>query len=271
MSSPALCKHCGGGLPQHQEGPCWCKTCMSRPASERCREYEPRPPKAEKNKEGFGKKPPKPPKKAPKSMTSSGDGGEEIDLGPTLPASGTAQREAFDVFRGSGEKGATDAEVATKIDRDHRDVTALRVALVQDGLLWDSGLRRRDAKGHENVAWSALPVDGKPETSDGTPLLVRDDVYVEQSGRSVTLHAGSTTIRLTGVPGDLVEVRTTPPGADLEQEGGAQVTLLLTVEGSEEVFDAVRNPFASPSDLLDSMTDLITPALNTLTAARKDL
>lgn len=271
MNPPPLCKHCGGGLPQHLEGPCWCKACMEVPASERCREYVRRPPKAEESKEGFGKKPPKPPKKAPKSMTASENGAEEIDLGPTPPATGTAQREAFDVFRGAGERGATDAEVAVKIDREHRDVTALRTALVRDGLLWDSGLRRRDPKGHENVAWTALPVDSVPEEGGETPLLVRDDVYVEQSGRTATLHAGNTSIRLTGVPGDLIEVRTIPSGADPDQEGGAEATLFITVEGSEEVYDAVRNPFTSPPDIIDAMTDLLAPALDTLAATRKDL
>lgn len=270
MSAPPLCKNCGGGLPQHQEGPCWCKTCMSMPAAERCREYEPRPPKsAEKSAEGFGKKPPKPPKKAPKSMSAAEDSGEAEDSGPPLPPPGTTQRDVLDAIRGF-EKGATDFEVALKTGRELHDVIAARSELVAISLLWDSGIRRRDIKGHENVVWALTPSEnlGQPEA---TPLLVRDDVYVEQGGRSATLHAGQTAIRLTGVPGDLVEVQTLPPGADPDQEGGGEVTLLLVVEGSEEVYEAMRNPFTTPEDVLEAMNDLISPALNTLTGIRKDI
>lgn len=271
MSSPPLCKNCGGGLPQHQEGPCWCNTCMSKPASERCTEYVPRPPKAATAKdEGFGKKPPKPPKKAPKSMSASGETGEQGDDAVPLPSPGSAQREVLDAIRGFGEKGCTDAEIAAKVEREHREIVTLRTELAEAGLLWDSGIRRRDAKGHEKVAWTALPVEAAPQAND-SPLLVRDDVYVEQSGRAAILHAGQTTIRLTGVPGDLVEVRTTPSGADPDQDGGGEVALLLIIEGSEEVYDAMRNPFTTPSDVLEAMTDLTTPALNALTGIRKDI
>lgn len=245
---------------------------MGKPASERCREYVPRPPKPEKNAEGFGKKPPKPPKKAPKSMTGTASVDDEaLALGPELPAAGTAQRAVLEAFRGFGERGGTDAEVALKVERERRDVVALRTELVQDGLLWDSGLRRRDTKGNEGVAWTALPMDALPEPTDSTPMLVRDDVSVEQSGRAVILHAGSTAIRLTGVPGDLVEVRTTPPGADHEQAGGPEVTLLLVVEGSEEMYDVARNPFTTPADVMEVMSDIVTPATSALTAVRKDL
>lgn len=243
---------------------------MSKPASERCREYIPRPPKsATKPEEGFGKKPPKPPKKAPKTMSATGEADEQEEGTVALPASGTAQREVLDAIRGFGEKGATNAEIAAKTGREHRDVLALRSELVEAGLLWDSGVRRRDAKGHENVAWTATPVEVLPQANDA-PLLVRDDVYVEQNGRAVILHAGQSTVRLTGTPGDLVEVRTTPPGSDPSQDGGGEVTLLLVIDGSEDVYDAMRNPFTTPSDVLEAMTDLTTPALNALTGIRKD-
>lgn len=270
MSPAPLCKNCGGGLPQHQEGPCWCKTCLDKPAAERCREYVPRPPQStQKTEEGFGKKPPKPPKKAPKSMSATGETDEQEE-GPALPSPGTPERKVLDAIRNLGEKGGTDAEVALKVDLTHGEVTALRSVLATSGLLWDSGVRRRDSRGHENVAWATAPADASPE-ADNAPLLVREDVYIEHAGRATTLHAGQTAIRLTGVPGDLVEVRTTPRGSDPEQDGGGESTLLLVIEGSEEVYETLKNPFTTPSDILEAMRDLVTPATNTLTGIRKDL
>lgn len=272
MTPPPLCKNCGGGLPQHQEGPCWCKECISKPAAERCLEYVPRPPqKAEKASEGFGKKPPKPPKKAPKSMSATGDTGEPEETGPPLPSSGTAQRDVFDAIHGLGEKGGTDFEVALKTQREQRDVVALRSELVTAGLLWDSGIRRRDSKGHENVAWTTAPTEAESAQAEAASLLVRDDVYVEQGARSMTLYAGQTSIRLTGVPGDLVEIRSSPQGADPDQEGGGETVLLAVIAGSEEAYEEMRNPFTTPQDVLEAMNDLIAPALNTLTGIRKDI
>ena len=272
MTPPPLCKNCGGGLPQHLEGPCWCKECLSKPTSERCLEYVPRPPqKAEKSSEGFGKKPPKPPKKAPKSMSLTGDDEGEDQAGPPLPFPGTEQREVLDVIHELGEKGAADFEIALKTERKPRDVAAIRSELVADGLLWDSGIRRRDNKGHENVAWTTIPTENGQERPESGRLLVRDDVYVEQNGLAVILHAGQASIRLTGAPGDLVEIRSAPQGSDPDQDGGGEATLLMVIPGSEEAYVAMKNPFAAPLDILETMNDLITPALNALTGIRKDI
>lgn len=269
MSNP-LCKNCGGGLPQHQEGPCWCSTCMKGPSPERCRDYAPRTTEAmAKNEGGFGKKPPKPPKKAPKSMKA--EAAQEVSdfLIPEPPVRGTHQREVFDTVRAAGDKGCTDVEVALKTGRDQTAVTIARNELVAGGLIWDSGMRRRDTKGQENVAWTALFVDA-PAKYD-SPKLVRDDVYVSHDGRVTTLHAGETRIRLSPTPGDLVEVTTQPRGADPDQENGPEVTILLVLEGNEEMYGDARNPFITPGEIMEMMADVITPGLNALTAVRKDL
>lgn len=269
MSPAPLCKNCGGGLPQHQEGPCWCKTCMEVPRAERCTEYVPRPPKtASKDDGGFGKKPPKPPKKAPKSMTAEVSEQSEA-LTPEVPESGTPQRTVFDLVRVGGDKGCTDEDVALKTGETRSTVAFLRNELVLKGLLWDSGVRRRDSKGHENVVWSALPPEAS--TDDDVPLLVRDDVYVSQEGNATVLHAGLTRIRLSSVPGDPVEVTTLPRGADPDQEGGPQATVLLVVEGSEDIYNEARNPFVTPGEIVEMMADVIAPGINALTAVRKDL
>lgn len=242
---------------------------MEVPRAERCTDYVPRPPKtASKDDGGFGKKPPKPPKKAPKSMTASGDDQGDL-LTPELPAAGTPQREVFDVVRAAGDKGRTDEEIALKTGQERPTAAFLRNELVLDGMLWDSGGRRRDTKGHENVAWSALPAE--PSANDTAPMLVREDVYVSREGSATILHAGETRIRLSSVPGDLVEVTTRPRGSDPDQEGGPEVTVLLVVEGSEEMFSDARNPFVTPDEIVEMMADIITPGVNALTAVRKDL
>lgn len=247
---------------------------MSKPNSERCREYVPRPAKTAGQEEAFGKKPPRPPKKPPKSMSGTGNSSEGTEddrtVTPPLPGLETPQRAVLDAIHGFGEAGGTDSEVALKVEINLRRVVALRTELLEAGLLWDSGVRRRDQKGHEKVVWTALPVEAQL-AADEPPRLVRDDVYIEQGGRAMVLHAGHTTIRLTGVPGDLVEVRTTPSGADEDQEGGAEITLLFAVEGSEEMYDSLRNPFTTPDEILETMADITAPAINVLTAVKKDL
>lgn len=270
MSAPPLCKNCGGGLPQHQEGPCWCKACLEGPAAERCREYVPRPPKATKDDTAFGKKPPKPPKKAPKSMTGSGDEEAQEPLLPEPPPLGTPQRGVLDIIHAAGASGCTDSEIALKTDQDRATVAVMRNELVSEGLLWDSGLRRRDQRGHENVAWVATQTEVSPE-SDDAPLLVREDVYVTQDRNASTLHAGSTRIRVPSAPGDPVEVTTRPRRSDPDQEGGNEVTLLLVVDGSDDVYAEARNPFLTSSDIVEMMADLVSPAINALTSARRDL
>lgn len=244
---------------------------MGLPRTERCTDYVPRPPKAATKAEGgFGKKPPAPPKKAPKSMTADESGGEpDSPALPDLPEPGTPQREALDIVRSSGDKGCTDEEMAQKAETDRATATFLRHALVRDGLLWDSGIRRRDQKGQEHVAWSTQPREDAPD--DSAPLLVREDVYVSHERSTTTLHAGQTTIRISSAPGDLVEVATRPRGSDPDQEGGAQVTALLVVPGSEELFVRAHDPFITPADIMDMMGEIISPTISTLTAVRKDL
>lgn len=270
MSAPPLCKNCGGGLPQHQEGPCWCRTCMEKPSSERCREYVPRPPKSEsKEKSGFGKKPPKPPKKAPKSMDA--DGGEEAPLMPALPESGTAERIVLDAVRAAQERGCTDSDVAVKAELARHDVVEARSALVSDGMLFDSGQRRRDGKGRECVAWVATQPSEVVSDEDVPPLLVRDDVYVSHEGMKTVLHAGATRICLSIAPGDPVEVVTTPRRADPDQDDGPGVSTLLVVDGSEDMYLQARDPFITAERIVEMMDDIITPAISTLTAVKKDL
>lgn len=270
MTPPPLCKHCGGGLPQHQEGPCWCATCMELPKAQRCTDYEPRAPKASGSEaEGFGKKPPRPPKKAPKSPPGSG-GGAARAASEARPDPRTGQGQVLEAIEGCGGRGATDGEVADRLGWQRQEVVELRAELVVASLVWDSGVRRRDPRGHENVVWSGREPDPAPP-QDATPRLVRDDVYVEQAGRALTLVAGRTTVRITAVPGDLVEVRTTPESADPEQEGGPERTALFVLEGSEELFEQMRNPFVSAGDILGAVLDVVTPMLETLAATKKDL
>lgn len=270
MTPPPLCKHCGGGLPQHQEGPCWCATCMALPKAQRCTDYEPRAPKGPgADAEGFGKKPPRPPKKAPKSAPGS-DGGTPRAASDARPEARTPQGQVLEAIESHGDRGATDGEVAERLGWQRGEVVELRAELVSAELVWDSGTRRRDTRGHENVVWSGRAPDPAPP-QDATPRLVRDDVYVEQSGRAVTLVAGRTSVRITAVPGDLVEVRTTPEGADPEQEGGPVRTALFVLEGSEELYEQMRNPFVSSEDVLGAVLDVVTPTLETLAATKKDL
>lgn len=270
MSAPPLCKNCGGGLPQHQEGPCWCRTCLEKPTSERCREYVPRPPKTEsKEKSGFGKKPPTPPKKAPKSMDA--DGGEATPPMPALPELGTAERIVLDAVRASQERGCTDSDIALKTELAHHDVIAARSALVSSGMLFDSGQRRRDDKGREYVAWLATQPSEAVSDDDSPPLLVRDDVHVSHEGMKTVLHAGATQIRLSITPGDPVEVATTPNRADPDQDDGPEISTLLIVDGSEDMFLQARDPFITTERIVEMMDDIITPAISALTAVKKDL
>lgn len=243
---------------------------MSGPPQERCLAYAPRAADtATKNTEPFGKKPPRAPRKAPKSMNGAEEAPQESLEAPKAPKAGTLQRQVFDLIAASGEKGCTDPELMAKTGLERHAVAVAREDLVAARTVWDSGIRRRDAAGHENAAWTTKSAEDVP--ADAGPMLVRDDVYVTQSSRATTLHAGTTTIRLSPTPGDLVEVTTTPQGADPDQDGGPGVTVLLVVDGNEELYSDARNPFATQKEIIDMMGGVINPALAALSAVMKDL
>lgn len=187
-----------------------------------------------------------------------------------LPEPGSLGRLVYDLIRASGEKGITDAEIALKAECERSIVTLTRAGLVERELAWDSGYRRRDSKGRDNAAWAAAPARDDP-TSDDAPPLVRDDVYVTHESLTTTLHAGQSAIRVPSTPGAVVEITTVPRGSDLDQEGGASITVRLVIDGSEKAFEETRNPFMQPADVLEIMTELVTPALGALAATMADI
>jgi len=76
-----------------------------------------------------------------------------------LPSSGTLRRLVYDTIAGAGTQGMTDDEIEIALSRSHQSVSGCRNSLMNDGLLIDSGLRRRTRYDNDAVAWAIAPLE----------------------------------------------------------------------------------------------------------------
>lgn len=137
---------CGGGKAQHavdlQEEGCWCPRCLQKPEADRCREWRPeetiRKPEVNRNVAPVGHR----------------HGKTALDAArKALPKTGSRRHEVFRTIETAGEYGVTDDELEKITGRSHQSVSATRNSLMKDGLIEDSGRRRRTQWGNEAIAW----------------------------------------------------------------------------------------------------------------------
>lgn len=135
---------CGGGLRQHQQDDdgCWCPRCLQGPHAARCKEWRPeekeRKPQVNRNVAPVGRRHP----------STSFDAARK-----SLPKSGTRRYEVYRLIEAAGEQGMTDDELEYATARSHQSVSATRNTLFKDGLVKDSGTKRRTQWGNMAIAW----------------------------------------------------------------------------------------------------------------------
>lgn len=80
-----------------------------------------------------------------------------------IGSAGSDQARVYQFVRDRGPMGATDAEVETALVMLHQNASARRNALVRQGVLCDSGLRRKTPSGRLATVWvvgAGTPIEG---------------------------------------------------------------------------------------------------------------
>jgi hypothetical protein len=70
-----------------------------------------------------------------------------------LPSSGTKRRHIYDMIVASGMFGVCDHEIEQATNWLHQSASAARNSLMNDGLIIDSGMRRKTPQGNDAIAW----------------------------------------------------------------------------------------------------------------------
>jgi len=72
------------------------------------------------------------------------------------PKSGTMRLRVYEFIIRQGLKGATDQEIQRNLNLSGDTVRPSRITLFQDGLIIDSGERRKNANGNECIVWRSV-------------------------------------------------------------------------------------------------------------------
>ena len=155
MPEPKVkCGTCQGSRAQHlnDDDGCWCPRCMKTGAS-RCREFVPQEvhsdgrPKVNRKVAPVGHRHPSTAHEAARKAK---------------PSSGTRRYTVYRLIEAAGttlRQGMTDDELEAATGRSHQSVSATRNTLMNDGLIEDSGLRRRTQWGNDAIVWKVAPRD----------------------------------------------------------------------------------------------------------------
>jgi len=76
-----------------------------------------------------------------------------------LPKTGTLRRRVYEHFVRQGLYGATDEEAQAQLNIDGNTMRPTRGSLVKDGYLIDTGITRKNAKGHDCIVWRTVEGD----------------------------------------------------------------------------------------------------------------
>lgn len=256
------CKNCGDAWAHHQsEETCWGPACNVKPRSERCRDYDPQPPKGADSGRAT---PPTPPKKSPRtdlvSRSASTDKPDEAPAapGPVLPKEGTAKREVYDVVVDAADFGATDAEMVKVSARRKSTITSARQALVTSGLICDSGLRRKDDDGREGVAWVVTAPDTGALFTQRQ--MLRDDITLgSNSAGTITVTVSNCVFTLSPAPGDPVDVEVASPAEDGGDGHVARVRFGLEQDPEADLYTRVRGA-KSPAEAVEELREAVVTA-----------
>jgi hypothetical protein len=72
------------------------------------------------------------------------------------PKSGTMRLRVYEFIIRQGLKGATDQEIQRNLNLSGDTVRPSRITLFQDGLIIDSGGRRKNANGNDCIVWRSV-------------------------------------------------------------------------------------------------------------------
>jgi hypothetical protein len=145
---------CGGTRAQHLTPPgeiddgCWCPRCLQRPNEDRCRSYDPVL-SVDLDRPGVrvGHAHPETAKRA---------------AGIASLRAGSRRKEVYDAIQRTLHRGFTDDEMETALGRSHQTLSATRNSLMNDGLIVDSGQRRRTKWGNDAIVWVVAGLPPKP-------------------------------------------------------------------------------------------------------------
>lgn len=76
-----------------------------------------------------------------------------------LPRTGTLRRQVYEYFMSRGLHGATDEEAQAALNIDGNTMRPTRGTLVKDGYIRDSGVTRKNDKGHDCIVWRTIEED----------------------------------------------------------------------------------------------------------------
>lgn len=151
------CEDCGGSRTQHNgdNDGCWCAACMSviQPR-ERCQEYRPG---KDTWQPGQQEQKPLPENVVPFVGRKNGQTSLAMQR-KMLPRMGSLRRQVYDLIM--LKKGLTDDEIEQITMKSHQAVSAARNTLMNDGLVEDSGQRRKTRYDNEAIVWVAVPIGG---------------------------------------------------------------------------------------------------------------
>ena len=69
------------------------------------------------------------------------------------PKIGTLRRKVYELFLNRGMSGLTDQEIEKYLHLDGNTVRPIRVSLVEDGFVIDTGTIRKNDKGNNCIVW----------------------------------------------------------------------------------------------------------------------
>lgn len=255
MNATPACRTCGDARTHHLAATeCWGPGCKEKPRAERCHSFQ-------QGATTYGttaqapspEKPPTPPKRPPRTDLAA-DKVDDTEGAPFVPPrEGTAKRDVFDLVADAGSRGMTDGELAAAADkRKPATLTKARAALVAEGAIRDSGMRRADGA-RDTVVWTSNVHDGPAaDTNSAGGGLFQEDVTVTLEGGYVTvsLHEAAT-LRFSPAPGDPVEIAVRTESDD-ESAGPEEVgrdgwrRMFVATDVTPTLYDDLRHPEASP-------------------------
>lgn len=132
-----LCANCGCGATCHtgNEG-CWGRKCLKGPDDARCQEYVPRESRSSTRERLPG---PVAAEKTAQLLASRRD---------------TLKRRVFVLFQQRRDVGYTDDELEVVLAKSHQSISACRNALMNEGLILDSGKKRENRYGSPSIVWT---------------------------------------------------------------------------------------------------------------------
>lgn len=138
---------CGHGHVHHTNDPhgCWGPECLNGPPERRCKVWHPvevvTPP-------------------VKRAVTRTRHDAPQTSHDAAANAKLKVGSLRYDVHRSigfAGIEGRTDDELEEILVRSHQSVSAARNTLVNDGLLVDSGIRRKTRTGNDAIVWIITP------------------------------------------------------------------------------------------------------------------